>query len=194
MMRKKPNDIINVLGFVLLLFLAGCGWQSNTEVDPATPNAGENSASSEISINLYQGQERLGAEQIQLSNLFNRGQPVVLNLWAGLCPPCRLEMPDIDRVYEKYQGELLIIGIDVGPFTGLGSRKQGRELVEELGISYPVGSTDNRSIMREYPALGMPSTFFIKEDGTVHESWIGLLTEDKLEELVEDLLAVSSAG
>jgi len=60
-----------------------------------------------------------------------------------------------------------------------------------LNVTYPTGSTLNGQIVREYGILGMPSTFFIKPDGEIHRKWTGLLTEKKLVELTEDLIANS---
>lgn len=123
--------------------------------------------------------------------VIDRGTPVILNMWAGLCPPCRAEMPDLQAVYEKYQGCIVLIGLDVGPFTGLGTRDDGRSLVDELKVTYPTGSTLDGQIVREYGILGMPSTYFIKPNGEIHRTWTGLLTEKNLTELTEDLIANS---
>lgn len=123
--------------------------------------------------------------------VLDRGTPVVLNMWAGLCPPCRAEMPDLQAVHEQYTGRIVMIGLDVGPFTGLGSREDGRALVDELKVTYPTGSTTDSQIVREYGILGMPSTYFIKPNGEVQKKWTGLLTERKLVELTDELLANS---
>ena len=68
-----------ILGPVLLgiLTLGACG----PDLEPAP----------DFRFSLYQGEEVLGAKELSLSDL--RGKPLVLNFWAGLCPPCRLEMP-----------------------------------------------------------------------------------------------------
>lgn len=145
----------------------------------------------DFTLTVYQGQDVLGGEEVQFSELLDEGKPVVLNFWAGLCPPCRIEMPDLQSVYQERSDELLLVGIDVGPFTNLGSREEGRALLEELGVSYPAGTTFDQGIMEQYEVLGMPSTYFITPDGQIHRSWSGLLTESKLNELVDELVAAS---
>ena len=55
-----------------------------------------------FSFKLFQGQDKLGAESLDMDQL--RGTPVVLNFWAGQCPPCRAEMPDLQRFYDDFRG------------------------------------------------------------------------------------------
>jgi len=101
-------------------------------------------------------------------------------------------MPDLQSVSDAYQDRVLLFGLDVGPFTGLGTNEDGRALLQELAITYPAGTTANPNVVREYEILGMPTTYFITPDGNVHETWTGLLTAEKLTELVEGLLAASA--
>jgi hypothetical protein len=101
-------------------------------------------------------------------------------------------MPDFQEVYEDQKGQFLLVGLDVGTFTQLGTREDGRELIRELGIGYPVGSTEDASVMQEYSVLGMPTTVFITSQGEVVNTWSGLLTKEKMEELVGDLMSASS--
>lgn len=118
------------------------------------------------------------------------GKPVVLNFWAGLCPPCRLEMPDFQEVHNEHQDKIVLVGLDIGVFTGLGSEEEGRELLQELGITYPVGATPEAKIIQAYQVVGMPSTYFITPDGQIVQKWTGFLNKEKLSELIEELLEV----
>ncbi|MEX2431042.1 MAG: TlpA disulfide reductase family protein, partial [Dehalococcoidia bacterium] len=99
----------------------------------------------EMSIEVYQGADRLGGDEVALSQVLAQGKPVVLNFWAALCAPCRAEMPDLQRVHEQRQDEVSILGIDVGPQFSLGTREQGRKLLDELGVRYPAGTTFNQN-------------------------------------------------
>ena len=100
----------------------------------------------------------LGARELSVSDL--RGKPVVLIFWGGLCPPCRAQLPDLQEFYDEYGGRVTILGLDIGPFIGLGSAQDGRELLVELDISYPARSTPDETVVKEYEIIGMPSTFF----------------------------------
>ena len=67
----------------------------------------------DFDVVLYQGREHLGNDPVSLKDL--RGQPVVLNFWAGLCSTCRAEMPGYDRFYKRNVDKLIFVGVDVGP-------------------------------------------------------------------------------
>lgn len=149
-------------------------------------------AAPDFQIVAYQGEELLGGKEVKFSQLFSQRKPVVLNFWAGLCPPCRAEMPDLQQVSQEYQDRVLLFGLDVGPFVGLGSREDGKALLQELQVTYPVGTTFDAQVVKKYQILGMPTTVFIKPDGKVLRTWTGLLTRKKLVELVEELLAASA--
>ena len=164
---------------------------ATTESEPASEAAAPSNLKFDFQIELYQGEDVLGANQVQFSELFGQGKPVILNFWAGLCPPCRLEMPDFDEFATEYENEVVMFGLDVGTYTGLGTAEDGKALLSELGIGYPAGSTPDASVIAQYEVFGMPATLFIMPDGTVFNSWTGILTKEKLTELAEELLEAS---
>jgi len=145
----------------------------------------------DFDISVYQGSDVLGGESIRFSDAFAQGKPVVLSLWAGLCPICRIEMPELEQAYAEYGDQVLFFGLDVGPFVGLGSQEDGLALLDELEITYPAGTTSDASIMRAYRVLGTPATYFLKPDGEIVEQWNGLLTGEQLQDKIQTLLDAS---
>ena len=139
-------------------------------------------------VTMLQGQDEVGGEQAELSQ-FLGNKPIVLNFWAGLCPPCRAEMPDFQAFYEKYNDRVLLLGVDVGQFTGLGSTEDARDLLNDIGVTYPAGSANDVAVMKDYKVLGMPSTVFIDARGEVFHSWTGAINEETLEEKTEEMLS-----
>ena len=88
---------------------------------------------------------------------------------------------------------MLLFGLDVGPFVGLGTNQEGRDLVNELDVSYPTGTTTNAGVVQAYQLFSMPSTIFMKPNGEVVAGWPGPLTKSKLKELTETLLEESGS-
>ena len=138
-------------------------------------------------ISLYQGEEKLGATELNLSDL--RGTPVILNFWAGLCPPCRAEMPMLQVFYDAYGDRVTLLGIDVGPFIGMGSSQDGMDLLEELDISYPAGSIPDSGVVRSF-LRAMPSTVFITAGGEIFRSWSGVLDVETLMRITDEMLGL----
>jgi thiol-disulfide isomerase/thioredoxin len=167
--------------------------QSDTGTTLA-PSSVDHQLPADFPVTVYQGEEILGGTEVNFSEALKDGRPVVLNLWAGLCPPCRLEMPDFEAVHGQFGDEVLLFGLDVGPFTSLGSSEEGQALIQELGVTYPAGTTTDAEVVRAYELIGMPTTYFIKPNGEIHRQWTGLLTEDKLAELIEELIEASGAS
>ena len=180
---------------VLAFLLAACGASSGDDEEQmptvasgtGVETAAEKDLAPNFTFTLYQGEGELGASELDLAQL--RGEPVVLNFWAGLCPPCRAEMPDLQIFYEQFKGRATLIGIDLGQFTGLGTQKDAKELLEDLGITYPTGYTDDSSVVKKFKVLGMPTTVFIRADGTIFKKWSGALNEETLAKQTNAMLA-----
>jgi thiol-disulfide isomerase/thioredoxin len=165
--------------------------QATTKVSPPVPETVNVELDSDLEIVVYQGEDILGGQTVRLSEILAQGKPVVLNMWAGLCPICRAEMPGLQRAYEKYEESVLIIGVDIGPFVGLGSEADARALLGELGITFPAGTTPDVSVLRDYQILGTPTTIFFQPDGEIVQQWSGRLTEVQLDEAIQALLQIS---
>lgn len=201
--RYYPRGLAGLAGVVTLLLVA-CGGAATALPTPAGSVSGTAPAdqprsttpvklATDFQVQIYQGEEVLGGKDIPFSRLFAQGQPVVLNFFAGLCPPCRAEMPDFQAVSVQYQGRVILFGLDIGPFVQLGSRQDGKALVKELGVTYPTGTTFDGNVVRAYQVLGMPTTVFLTPDGKVVRTWTGLLTRAKMVELFEQLLRASGS-
>ena len=92
-----------------------------------------------------------------------RGKVVVLNFWATWCPPCRYEMPSMDRAWRKVKGEnIAILAVNVGEdedtvfaFTG------------HYPVTFPLPLDRDGRVIDKYPVVGLPTTFIIDPRGLV---------------------------
>jgi hypothetical protein len=88
----------------------------------------------------------------------------------------------------------MFVGVDIGPFVGLGSREDALALLDELAITYPAGSTPDATVVRDYKVLGTPATYFITPSGDIVERWNGFLTGNQLTRKIEELMEVSQGS
>mgnify|MGYP000862917254 FL=1 len=100
--------------------------------------------------------------------------PAIINVWGSWCAPCKEEMPILRSFYEKAQGKLALIGVDVEE----ASIEDGRKFVENYGITWPnLYDADGKS--RAYFGMGVPVTWFIAADGNVAYKHIGVIKSER---------------
>jgi peroxiredoxin len=124
-------------------------------------------------------------ETITLSDL--RGRPVIVNLWASWCGPCRAEMPALQRVHEAYQDAgLVLLAVNATPQD---SEAAALAFAAEYGLTFPILFDPEGQASRLYELRALPSTYFIRPDGTIEEVVLGgPMSEALLRTRVEKLL------
>jgi peroxiredoxin len=109
-----------------------------------------------------------------------RGDVVVMNLWASWCPPCRAEMPDLQRVADAYRARrLVIVGVNEGETAG-----RAHAFAAALGIAFPIWVDEDQRYGRAYGALGLPTTVIVGRDGKVLRGFDGALSYEQMREAV----------
>jgi peroxiredoxin len=113
-----------------------------------------------------------------------RGRIVLMNLWASWCPPCRAEMPDLQRLQTAYGGRgIAIIGVNEGE-----SSRRARAFADSLGIQFPIWLDANQQYGRTYAALGLPTTVVLDRRGIVVRGFDGPLTFAQMQSVVAPLV------
>jgi len=176
---RSTSYLVTTAIVLLLLSLTACSMPP--------PGGGETGAIKDFSMVAYQGEDVLGGKQVKFS-LLQQKKPIVLNFWAGQCPPCRAEMPEFQTVADDFAGKVVFVGIDVGPFTGLGNHEDAERLLTELGIQYPAAYAVDASAMQPYGVRVMPTTVFLSADGKIVKTTNGALREPQLRAELEQLL------
>lgn len=114
------------------------------------------------------------------------GHPRIINFWATWCAPCRVEMPHLQAIYQKYQGKgLIILALD---------QDESADVVktffyDELKLSFTPLLDVNNLVAVQYGAFRInPSSYFLKPDGTISAIHRGTLTPELLEKYLADIL------
>ena len=177
-----------LLIFAAILAAAAIACSSNDDSNnDFVSSTGSGDLAPDLTVSMFQGQDVVGGEKVTLSGLIG-GRPIVLNFWAGLCPPCRAEMPDLQEFNEDFQDRALLLGVDLGQFTGLGNTDDAKKLLSDLAITYPAGFTSDSDVIRNYQVLGMPTTIFIDREGRIFNRWTGALNKNVLIGKTQEML------
>ncbi len=119
----------------------------------------------------------LRGEQVALSGL--RGEVVLLNIWATWCPPCREEMPSMQRLHETLgPSGLRVVAVSIDALPGrldLARRPGGdvAAFVREYGLGFAIWHDPSGEIQRIYRTTGIPESFVIGRDGVIVSKVIG---------------------
>jgi thiol-disulfide isomerase/thioredoxin len=119
----------------------------------------------------------LDGRQVSLDDL--RGEVVLLNIWATWCPPCREEMPSMQRLHERLGGEglrIVAVSIDAEPGqVDAGGRRGGdiEAFAMDWGLSFAIWHDPDGEIERIYRTIGVPESFVIDRNGVIVKKVIG---------------------
>lgn len=126
----------------------------------------------------------VNGDLVNLSDM--RGRFVILNFWATWCGPCRVEMPELDRLYRAHEAhDLIVLAVNV---TTSDSVQAVEAFIDELDLSFPVLLDATGAVTGQlYNVLGLPTTYFIDPAGTIMRMQLGPLTRDELDEFAAGL-------
>jgi peroxiredoxin len=112
------------------------------------------------------------------------GQVVLVNLWATWCPPCKEEMPTLQKFFEVHrQGNFVVIAIEAGePANEVSS------FVQSQALTFPVWTDPTLQATAVFRNPGLPSSYLIDARGTVRLAWAGAISLENLERYVTPLL------
>ncbi|MGD9713804.1 MAG: redoxin domain-containing protein [Thermomicrobiales bacterium] len=125
--------------------------------------------------------QTLEGDTVRLSDL--RGQPVFLNFWATWCFACITEMPAMQQLADRYEGELVVIGVNVDQ-----SREVAAAFALQEEIRYQLLLDPGASVTEAYRVRSMPTSMFIDRDGVIHSIRFGELSSSEMEEHAAPLL------
>ena len=107
---------------------------------------------------------------VSLSSL--RGRPVIVNLWASWCDPCKEEAPILQRLWERYRSKgVIVLGVD----TQDGS-DDARGFIKEFGLTYPSLRDGTDRTQKKFETTQLPETFVVDAEGRLRQTIRGGLT------------------
>ena len=173
----------------------------STGKDATNSNSEENDKSNGTASSNKSEENKTPAIDFELKDQYGKthklsdykGKVVFLNFWATWCPPCKMEMPDIQKLYEKYEkqgekSEVVVLSV-AAPNTQDEKNIDGiKAFLEENGYTYPVLMDDGGYTFGAYRISSLPTTFMIDKEGNVFGYVQGGLTQEAMESIIEQTI------
>lgn len=186
-MRRKSSSTPYVLAAAAAVLVVSMAWVNRDRLSPVVP-----------------GREAPGFSATDLTGSLKtledyRGKVVLLNIWATWCPPCREEMPSMERLYQAVDNEdfeVIAVSIDA-PF---GKRdtfgRMGGDLqsfADSLGLTFTILHDPFGKIQETFQTTGVPESFLLDRHGVIKKKVAGSTAWDAPQnlELVRRLLMES---
>lgn len=118
-----------------------------------------------------------------------KGKVVFLNFFATWCPPCKQEIPDIEKLYEDegYNKKNVVVLSVVSPGQGREQDEVGvKRFIEEMGIKYPVLMDSTGEIFGKYQVYSLPTTFLIDKDSKIYGYITGGITREVMNKAIDE--------
>ncbi len=116
----------------------------------------------------------------------HRGRVVLLNLWATWCPPCREEMPALERFARENPNKVIVLSVDQGE-----SAEAALAFGKQFGITFPILVDEQQQYGRAYEGIGLPTSIIVGRDGHVVKGIDGAMTLEQMRAAVAPALARS---
>lgn len=135
-------------------------------------------ANKAIDFTLYD----LDGNKISLNDF--RGKSVYLNFWATWCPPCRKEMPAMEKIYQEYKDKgLVVLTIDIGE-----DKETVKNFIQDNNFNFEVLLDSDQSVAAKYSITSIPVSYFIDKDGNINDKRVGALQEDEMRSYIKKLM------
>ena len=178
MMLKKLAGLF--IAALLAASLAACG------IEVGNFGAGIGDAPN-YSVTMYQGQDVIGGEIVTPEQIQNKG-PLILYYFDAECEQCLAGMRVLQNFYAENQERPTVLGVYVGRLTGKGDDDDAQRLLDEAGVTFPAGFTDDGFVIEENELNLFPATYFYNKNRHYRARVYGGLWESDLRENAAEIL------
>lgn len=169
---------------IALALITGCTVNNNTvpenenvkETQNNETQNDENQATKEPVIAPDFELKSMDDSVIKLSDM--RDKNVILNFWYTGCTFCVMEMPDLQKLQDTYQDDILILAINVGE-----KKEQIQSFMDENNLSFTVLLDKDMNVANTYGIRSFPTTIAVNKKGEVIGGYVGMLTYEQMEQL-----------
>jgi len=116
-----------------------------------------------------------------------KGKVVLLDFWATWCPPCRSELPALNRMYDELKSKDFVL---IGMTVDQGSIESVKKAVAKFNVTYPMGLAGADAQSAYGGIRAVPTKFLLDKNGDVKQRYVGVVSDTKLKAAIEQLLSM----
>lgn len=116
--------------------------------------------------------QTLAGESVKLSDF--RGSRVMINFWATWCPPCRAEMPDMEKFYQDK--DIVVLAVNLTDTEN--SLEDVKEFSDEYGLTFPILLDTDLETASLYSIQPLPTSYMVDSNGIIRNMAFGALNYD----------------
>ena len=190
-MRAKYKQVLATLGLIGMIAWGVSEFASSQKVKITETNNKNRFGNEELVIGVNEGNlapdfqlQTLAGEELSLSVF--KGKKVILNFWASWCPPCKAEMPHIQKFYLDRQNEQVEI-LAVNLTTQEKSANFIRKFAESYQLTFPILLDSDGRLGKIYQVFTIPSSYIIDSEGIIRKKIVGPVSQEMLEQLIKNV-------
>ncbi|WP_238881521.1 TlpA disulfide reductase family protein [Clostridium sp. YIM B02551] len=123
----------------------------------------------------------MSGKEVSLSDF--KGKNVLINFWATWCPPCKAEMPDIERLYEENKNsDLVILAVNLGE-----DKETVKSFMDKNNYKFQVLLDSNQDVAVKYDISSIPTSFFVNKDGVIVQKRVGEMNLEEMRNYVASI-------
>lgn len=179
----QKNKLISIAVGAVLAIMIGAAVYQNVASDDSDRQVAEVAAKPGFQAPSF---ELTGFDGNSYAVGGKRDKPLLINFWASWCGPCHIEAPDLQELYEHYNGKLDLYAVNV---TSLDTRLGVEDFIEEYGLTFPIPMDETGEVTsKKYGINGYPASFLIDQNGTVVDVIFSVINREDLERKIDKLL------
>lgn len=109
-------------------------------------------------------------DEVKLSDF--KGKKVLLNFWATWCPPCKKEIPDIQKFYETADKNMVILAVNIDPENDVIGFADKNHLTFPILLDH---QDKDKPVSNQYQVMSIPTSFFIDSKGIIRNKFVGAM-------------------
>lgn len=178
----------NLIAILVLIGLVAYGGYDYFKKSPSETIQITKSENKQLRTGILKGQlapdfvlTDLKGTTVQLSDF--KGKIVLVNFWATWCPPCQVEMPHMQNIFQDFKAkDVVILGVNMTLTEE--NLEDVQTFVNEQQLTFPIVMDEKSDVVQTYQVVAYPTTYLLDTEGVILEKFQGAISYEIMEKYI----------